>query len=377
MDNEPRAGDLIGLIYDAAVSPERWALFLDRLCDLAPGAKGSMMLHDAKTQSAVLPSTARWEDDWLRSYTDYYVKLNQWTARPNLEVGKALHCDDLVPRKTVQRSEFYADWLRPQNLISGIAILTFSDVSRYMAITILHKDIAEEVHRRNVAVLQTLSPHLLRAAQIHRQISGLHAKAESFESAFDHLDRGVVLLDGGGRAFYFNRQARSYLARGQGLAIGQGGQLRCARWDAHDKLLKAIFKAAQTAAGAGDSAGEIIAVPRPLGMTPWAVMVAPLPASALDLGRPEGAVALFIVDPDQRPTLSVAALRSVLGLTASEARIVVALADGNTPEEIGAKHGITILTVRTHLRNAMRKTGTDRLSELAALALRCGRAPLV
>ena len=105
---------------------------------------------------------------------------------------------------------------------------------------------------------------------------------------------------------------------------------------------------------------------------PWSLMIAPMPRSAMDFGHAEGAVALFIVDPNQKPTLSVASLRAVLGLTSAEARAAIALAEGKSPEEIAAAQGNTILTVRTHLRNAMGKTGISRLPELVALVLRCG-----
>jgi len=68
MDREQHLSDLIGLIYDAALAPQRWNLVLDRLCDLAPGAKAILMLHDAHASAVDMMVTARWEDDWLQSY---------------------------------------------------------------------------------------------------------------------------------------------------------------------------------------------------------------------------------------------------------------------------------------------------------------------
>ena len=51
LDQERDLPELIDLIYDAAVDPTQWPRFLDRLCDMAPGAKSVMMMHDASTRS--------------------------------------------------------------------------------------------------------------------------------------------------------------------------------------------------------------------------------------------------------------------------------------------------------------------------------------
>jgi len=289
-----------------------------------------------------------------------------------MEIGRAYNTDDLVPRRNLESSEFRNDWLNPQKLITGAAMTITQEQSRFMVMSFLHGDVADDIADRNVALLQSLQPHLLRAAQIQRQMAGARAKAQAVESAFDHMDRGVILLDTNGRSFYFNGRAQNCLARRDGLTLDHEGKILCREQRVQTKLDCAIAAAAATAAGSGHSAGDIIVIDRISSPLPWGVMVTPIPCRALDLGRSEGAVALFIVDPDQRPKLSVATSRALLGLTTAEARVAIALADGNTPEEIAEKQGISILTVRTHLRNAMAKTGINRLPELVALVLRSG-----
>ncbi len=57
-------------------------------------------------------------------------------------------------------------------------------------------------------------------------------------------------------------------------------------------------------------------------------------------------------------------------LTPTERRVVEALASGRTPKELAARWGISITTVRTHIRHAKRKTRARTLSELAGMAAR-------
>jgi DNA-binding CsgD family transcriptional regulator len=55
-------------------------------------------------------------------------------------------------------------------------------------------------------------------------------------------------------------------------------------------------------------------------------------------------------------------------LTASERRVVDALSCGMVPKQIARDFGVSIATVRTHIRNAKRKIGARTLSELVRVA---------
>jgi DNA-binding CsgD family transcriptional regulator len=373
INHERDLPEFIGLIYDAAVEPSRWPAFLDRLCDLAPGAKSVMMLHDANTCSIQHPKTARWEEDWTASYTEHYVKLNQWTADfAHFDVGYAAVVHEIVPRAVTLKSEFYQDWLRPQNLATGITVSIFKEQLRYMNFSVLSSDAEDDVQARNASFLQALAPHLRRAGQINRQMADLTFASRAMEQTFDHIDRGVALLNAEGRPFYFNQQAKRDFDLADGLILHRDGRVGCQNQELEDQLYRSIFLAGDTSRGSGTSAGRIMTIPRRGDLMPWSLMIAPIPASAMDFGYRNGAVALFIIDRNKKPALSVASLRTVLGLTPTESRTAIALAEGKSPEDIALEQDITILTVRTHLRNAMGKAGISRLPELVALVMRCG-----
>jgi DNA-binding CsgD family transcriptional regulator len=60
----------------------------------------------------------------------------------------------------------------------------------------------------------------------------------------------------------------------------------------------------------------------------------------------------------------------VAELTPAERRVVEGLARGSAPKELAFRWGVSIATVRTHIRHAKRKTRARTLSELAGLAAR-------
>lgn len=77
------------------------------------------------------------------------------------------------------------------------------------------------------------------------------------------------------------------------------------------------------------------------------------------------ALARAIVDAGRAP---LALNPAVTPLTPAERRVVDGLASGRSPKELAHGWGVSIATVRTHIRNAKRKTGTRTLTELAATA---------
>ncbi len=67
------------------------------------------------------------------------------------------------------------------------------------------------------------------------------------------------------------------------------------------------------------------------------------------------------------PTLE--ALGQIYGLTPAEAEVVQLLAKGLPLDEIAADRGISLNTVRSHLKHVFSKTGTSRQGELLGLVM--------
>ena len=92
----------------------------------------------------------------------------------------------------------------------------------------------------------------------------------------------------------------------------------------------------------------------------------PIRRSAHDIFA--GSYALMVVTPVSAaaaPPLEL--MRSLFDLTPSEARVARGLAIGDTLDEIAAKGGVAISTVRSQLRQVLEKTGCTRQAELVSL----------
>src|SRR5205085_2638885 len=80
--------------------------------------------------------------------------------------------------------------------------------------------------------------------------------------------------------------------------------------------------------------------------------------------------ALILIDPDKPRAPNGGALCKAFGLTASEEKLALAIADGLELKTVAAARNVSEFTLRTQLKAVFAKTGTHRQAELAALAAR-------
>ena len=78
---------------------------------------------------------------------------------------------------------------------------------------------------------------------------------------------------------------------------------------------------------------------------------------------------MVVSDPDTRSGPLAQRLRERFGLTNAEARLAVALCSGAAVSEYAEKSGVSLLTVRAHLRALFAKTRCARQAELVVTLL--------
>jgi DNA-binding CsgD family transcriptional regulator len=67
------------------------------------------------------------------------------------------------------------------------------------------------------------------------------------------------------------------------------------------------------------------------------------------------------------PENLVELVQSLFDLTPTEARVARSIASGRTAEDIAEDGGVSLNTVRTHVRGVLEKTGCNRQADLVAL----------
>jgi DNA-binding CsgD family transcriptional regulator len=94
--------------------------------------------------------------------------------------------------------------------------------------------------------------------------------------------------------------------------------------------------------------------------------VLPLDGNDLRGDMSRGHAAIFIAQRAEQQPMAVEILRTIFGLTPSEAKIAYAMAQGEAPGAVAAAQWTTVNAVRFHLKNAYAKVGVNDKTALAA-----------
>jgi len=97
------------------------------------------------------------------------------------------------------------------------------------------------------------------------------------------------------------------------------------------------------------------------------VMLQRLEKTAFGIEAP--GVVMFIFESKHDNDASSADVARIFGLTKAEARLTLAITNGMTATEYSTKHGISINTAYSQIKEILAKTGTRRQAELVKLVL--------
>jgi DNA-binding CsgD family transcriptional regulator/PAS domain-containing protein len=370
---------LRGLVHqtlDAAVDAQRWPGLVQAVAETC-GAMGGLMFGCSLAQperSFMLNSGL--DPDINRMFAQQYQD-NPWTrAGAAWQGGGAFDIAALVEHRLVARTEFHADVLRPQGIrtMTGIKLPLGSGFD-IAGISLAFDAHGAEAPRGAVALLDALAPLLRRAAAVSLHLHAAEARAQGLAAALDAMPQAALLLAADARVLFANGRAERLLAAGDGLHV-EAGRLGAARPADTQALRRLVGAAAGVAEGRVSGSPDALAVARPSGRAPLSLLATPVRDLHAQLPLPGLPAAMLLVsggdEPTTPPQQAAARLQALFGLTPTEARVALQVAQGASGPEAAAALGIGAGTVHAHLKSIFAKTGVRRQSGLARLLTRSG-----
>jgi PAS domain-containing protein len=319
------ASALIEMVYAAALHPDRWEVFLDRLAEALRGS-ASLLHYDTEGHTGAVAAVARVTPETQKLYVDYYHGLDPWGGSPRmrerLRAGDCYLGQELVDERQYQRSEYLNDFAVPNGVahIAGVTVAVRGG-STASHLTLHRPATAALFGLHELRTLRLLAPHLVRAMQVHARLSQLESRVTIHADALDRLPTGVFLLDSDGRVLFANRAANRVLTARDGLTL-DGGHLRAASSDGTRTLRDLITSGLAPGRTALAASGGACRVSRPSGLRDLVLLVCPVRSSeGLPGSRDDTAAIVFVTDPETPRRIDVDALRRWFGLTPSEARM--------------------------------------------------------
>jgi DNA-binding CsgD family transcriptional regulator/PAS domain-containing protein len=362
MDRTKALMNAIDRLYASVTRPAEWSLAVRAISELLRAEHAGILVD----------GTASGEDAFLGSYQiDASSRLRllspegwplvqaYWNRIP---IGKVTTRAAIISDEDFVRSEIYNEIVRPMNGFHYVYARQAGQSTSF-AFGAGRPAKADGFGPPEMATLRSLSPHLTTAVLLHRRLQMAEHGYAGLARVLDRLKVGVILTDASARPCYANARATQIIADSGALKVDDTG-LAAATPLATRQLHSAILKVSRDAT----VTGRRLRLERP--SHPLPLLLSLVPVFRLDLIVPGVRllrVAVFIKEPDVAPQVDRDAIADIFHLTRRETDVAILLARGLRPDEIAARCGVGVATVRHHLKHIFQKSGAHSQTSLVAL----------
>jgi len=359
--------DLLALIesfYDSVLDEQHWSRSLGQVLRYLDGTALAYLVANPRNAAIVQADSLQLDPEFTQRYVQHYAskdaRLGPALAKP---IGCVLTGEQLVGLREFERSELYADILRPADIPH--MMMSWVDKSP----TLYHSLVIEGTHRHGPFGVELqnryrrLVPHLHRAVRLRGLLQQYRQAHRARMDIFESLPFGVALLRRSGEVIETTAILRRLLAAGTALRY-TGGKI-AALDPGSDLALQRLVHATLRPRRTGIAPGGAVPLKRRGEGPRLTVFACPLNCTELAFLSTQPAALLLVVDPTLYPSLRLPLIQSSLGLTKAEALIATYLFEGRTLRDTSMELRLSINTCKTQLKAIYAKTGCRTHVELA------------
>jgi DNA-binding CsgD family transcriptional regulator/PAS domain-containing protein len=366
MSSESDLASLIAVIYEAGMDFSLWPHALGRIA-AAFNAPSAGIARQGRTLSECWGFSSAIDPDCEKKYIDYYHSVNPiWQRASSTPVGTVQADTMVMPRRELKRTEFFNDFLVPQQMESMLNAVVLVEEGRQTVVTVRRNP---EFEANHVKLYKLLAPHLQRAVQINLKLARAELTHNASIATLNHLEDGILFVDSDAKVRFANEAAEHFFTNGD--LRQRKNRLHANSADETAALHAAIAKCA--ASRIQQRRGDFVSLRRQ-GRSPLSLLIASLPLENSFLLMPAQPLAvIFVNDPDKLTKPTAVQLREKFGMTPAEAGFALEISKGDGIQAAADRLFISMGTARTHLSRIFYKTGTRRQAELVRLLISLGK----
>jgi DNA-binding CsgD family transcriptional regulator len=355
--------DLIAAIYDTIIDPSGWEAAIKRIVAATNSTSGALIVH--KTDAVHFTALCNVDPFYATGYVETYSKISPLAAEAGtIAPGEVRAGTRITQTDAFRASAFYNEFARPQGWVDVVRIGLLRAPGAVGRLVLHRSHKAIWVEPAQWQLLESIAPHLWRAAAVHELITRAKAGMNAIGAADEAAGFAVFLLTKDCHVLFANSKAEDLLRREMGLRY-TCGQLAGTTSGTTMRLQALVRAAARPGSGEGVT-GDTLELNRGENSPPLLAHVIPVAANRtaeiFDIDKP--AVAIFVVDPLAEFGAQIRRFASKFGLTPGETRVLKEILGGNGLPAAAARLKITPATARTHAYRILGKTETSRQAEL-------------
>ena len=359
-------------LYEAMLNDAHWpatSAFIDEAC----GIKGNALMvgegpkDDVRVLFVGLYQRGQRREDLEKMYLQIYHPIDERVPRVRrLPDSLLVHVEDLFTADELKISPTYNEALPRAHLQAGLNVRMDGPGASHISWGLGDPLASDGWGALQVTMVQRLLPHIRQFIRVRQALVRAEARRSTLAGLLENPRIGVLHLDRRGKIIAANDCARRILRCGDGLS-DEDGSLRTR--DRADQLrFERLVADSLPDSGIVPVSGSMV-LHRSSALPPFVLHVKPVGVSQPDYGARYVAAQVLIVLPGRTHRVDPSLVAATFGLTPTESRVAVGLAEGKTVREMAEATRHTTDSIYWHLKQIYRKLHISRQVDLVRLVL--------
>lgn len=346
---------LIDTIYEAAFLPELWEKVCVGLSDCVDGFSAALItLTENKSYRWVCSPAAR---EGMTFFSQSPLRFQNVRPQRHLAASPFSFTRDidLMTQDELDADPIYNEFLRPRGLGWTVGDMVLEPSGHMIVFDLLRETDKGPFSEQDVALLNTLRPHLARAATMSSRLD--FERINAAVQALELTGLPAAAIGASGKVLTANALLEKFEPQ---LAI-----------TAYDKVVfgfseaNAKFREILDGRDAARAPGCSFPLPRTDRNAPAVVHLVPVCGDARDIFA-QASYFLIVTPVDRTRVPSAETIQGLFDLSPAEARVARSLSLGNDVARTAAEFSIATETVRSHIRAILGKCGMSRQADFIA-----------
>lgn len=369
--------NIIAKIYDAALLPVLWLEVIQDIVQYTQSHSAIFTSLDQFNPAYDFVYTYNIPEESLAAYQEERIRVIDMKLHMPLwneiDMGEALNqdCRHYADQPGTEQYIFYEKCLKPTGIGYMAGVLLDRGNYRWAVMGLHRAPHTQGFEAAELNFLKRIGIHLRRSLQIHRQISLVQQDNISLYTVLDCLKIGIILLDQDLKLSYSNPLAQSMIETSTCLEMDIHNRLKTPVGD-QERLERLLSSALLEETSMLSEIGGVLALQDSKMQQLMLTVVSFKRLKKMQqFSEAQHQIAVFMTDKNRHYSLSRAYLQQAYQLSKREFDLCELLINGYKLEEIAAKCGITLSSVRTYFKSIYEKTDCTSQIELMHLLMGC------